>query len=330
MAVGAGATVGDKADAAWAVLASHVPPLTPRGAAESPPSAAPAPAKAEPAAVESAPAAAPPPDVAVAPARLPLPRARAGRRRGATLHALTRTRPLPPATRATALLLVGARIEAGARHFSYVDRLTSTLRDYDLGAVPLVSVNAAVYPLARTSIPVLKGLGATFDYALALGLKSTDSSGASVSTGWSSFDVGVRERIPLGRLVTLGLHGGYGEIGYSFQSTLGATAQLPDVHYRFIEGGLDGEVSFAGFSVYASGGYLGVLSTGTLGTYFPRATVGGIEGRVGVARELGHGFEVSLEAGYTRFFYAMNPEPGDPYVAGGALDEIERGSLGAA
>jgi hypothetical protein len=89
-------------------------------------------------------------------------------------------------------------------------------------------------------------------------------------------------------------------------------------------------VSPGALSVYAAASYLGVLSTGPLGTYFTRARVGGVEGRAGAAYTLARGVELSLEASYTRFFYSLNPQPGDAYVAGGALDQLLRGSLGVA
>ncbi len=84
------------------------------------------------------------------------------------------------------------------------------------------------------------------------------------------------------------------------------------------------------FSIYGSGSYLFVLSTGPVGGYFARESVGGVEGRLGVARSLGHRFEASLEVAYTRFFYSLNPQPGDTFVAGGALDQMAFGSLGIA
>jgi hypothetical protein len=43
---------------------------------------------------------------------------------------------------------------------------------------------------------------------------------------------------------------------------------------------------------------------------------------MGAAFEIASGFEARLEGSYRRFFYAMNPRPGDPFVAGGALDEF--------
>jgi hypothetical protein len=39
---------------------------------------------------------------------------------------------------------------------------------------------------------------------------------------------------------------------------------------------------------------------------------------------------VSLELAYTRFFYSLQPLPGDTNVAGGALDQLEKASLGVA
>jgi hypothetical protein len=225
---------------------------------------------------------------------------------------------------------VGAAIQGGSRDFRYVDRLTPTLRPYDLSAAPLVSIDGELYPLGRSHTPVLKDLGATFDYAMAFGLASTDSAGSPIATSWSAFDVGLRQRIPISRAVLLGLHAGYGEIDYSFHGSLATTAQLPGVEYRFLRAGLDARATVGSFAVYASGSYLDVLSTGLVGTYFARASVGGVEGRVGVAYALARGVELSLEGGYTRFFYTLNPEPGDAYVAGGALDQMARGSLGLA
>jgi hypothetical protein len=231
---------------------------------------------------------------------------------------------------ATAIGVVRAGFEVGSREFSYVDRLTPTLRSYSLFAAPLAVVEGELYPLARAGVPILKDLGATLDYAMAFGVSSSDASGDSVNTAWSSFDAGARERIRLGPSVLLGLHGGYGENSFIFSGALGTTAELPSVRYRFVRGGADARVALGSLSFQAYGSYLGVLSSGPIGTYFQRATIGGIEGRVGATQAIGHGFELSLEVAYERFFYTLNPQPGDHYVAGGALDQMAFGSVGAA
>ena len=230
-------------------------------------------------------------------------------------------------TREHALLVVRALVEVGTRHFSYVDRVTTSLRSYDLLAAPLVGVHGELSPFSRTRVPVLKDFSVIGDYRLALGLSLTDSAGDSVSTSWSSFDIGARERVHPNKSLALGLHGGYGQNDYTFGAVSAGTT-LPDVQYRFIAVGLDANLTLSGLSLYLSGSYLGVLSAGLVGTYFPRATVGGVDGTIGVAYSLAFGFELSLEVAYTRFFYSMNPQPGDAYVAGGGLDQLGRGALG--
>jgi hypothetical protein len=72
-----------------------------------------------------------------------------------------------------------------------------------------------------------------------------------------------------------------------------------------------------------------VLSTGYISDLFPKASKGGIDASAGVAYLLAPSWEASLELGYTRFFYTLNPAPGDTYVAGGALDEMGKLSVGA-
>jgi hypothetical protein len=232
--------------------------------------------------------------------------------------------------RAADVFAVRAAIEAGSRNFAYTDRLTSSLRSYSLFAAPLGVVDAELYPLARTGLPGLKDFGLTADYGRAFGLSSDDSAGTAVNTTWSLFDVGARERIPVGRSWLLGLHGGYGEMTYTFDGSLAAPAALPGVQYRFVRGGADARVALGPFSLSAQGSYLAVFSTGPIGGYFARGSVGGVEGRLALARDLGLGFEASIDVGYTRYFYSFNPQPGDAYVAGGALDQMAFGSLGVA
>jgi hypothetical protein len=232
--------------------------------------------------------------------------------------------------RASDLFAIRVAIESGSRNFAYVDRLTSSLRSYSLFAAPLGVVDAEVYPLARTGLAGLKDFGLTFDYGRAFGLSSDDSAGTTLNTNWSLLDVGARERIPIGRAWLLGLHGGYGEMTYTFDGSLETPAALPGVQYRFVRGGADARVALGPFSLSAYGSYLSVFSTGPIGAYFARGSVGGVEGRLGLARDLGFGFEVSIDVAYTRYFYAFNPQPGDAYVAGGALDQMAFGSLGVA
>jgi hypothetical protein len=231
-----------------------------------------------------------------------------------------------PADRAAPLLELQAALGVGMRHFSYVDRVTPSLRPYVLPAAPLASIAASVYPLAFTRAPVLRDLGVTGDYAQAFAISSEDSAGSHVGTTWQSFDVGATERLPLTRALGASISVSYGGDDFKFdQSLAGGAAELPSVAYRFVRAGGDVRVAFLStLSAYGGGSYLDILATGYTAEIFPRESVGGVEGHLGASWLFARSWEVSLGASYTRVFYAVNPVPGDASVAGGALDEQTR------
>lgn len=319
----ANASADEEAEAVWASVSAEIPSSASVADASSNGASPAAPSTPTPARDATA-----PPDTAVKPEPPASPPGDPPA--GDIDHGISSDTTSSAARWAHALAFLRASMEVGSRDFSYVDRLTSTLRSYSLFAAPLARVDGELYPLARTGIPIVEGLGVTADYAMAFGLSSSDGSDASgsVGTSWSRFDAGLRERIPLGRAVLVGLHGGYGQILYSFSGAQGTTAQVPGVDYQFVSGGADARVTWGATSVAVSGSYLGVLGTGPVASYFPRATVGGVEACAGVTQAFGPGLQLSLELAYTRFFYTLNPEPGDAYVAGGALDQMVTGSIG--
>jgi hypothetical protein len=72
------------------------------------------------------------------------------------------------------------------------------------------------------------------------------------------------------------------------------------------------------------------LAAGALLERFRDGSVGGMDLSVGVALPIKAGFEARLGFNYTRYFYSFYPNPGDPYIAGGALDEYIGFEIGAA
>jgi hypothetical protein len=72
------------------------------------------------------------------------------------------------------------------------------------------------------------------------------------------------------------------------------------------------------------------LSSGYVAGHFPHATVGGMDVGAGVRVSLPRNFALSLSGQYQRYFYDLRPQPGDPYIAGGALDEFAVGELALA
>jgi len=305
--LGAGASLGDEADAAWNTVSGAFPPASPEPPTPSPPE--PAPASSPAAALDSS--AQKPTDADTGPTAAAPPRAHG--------H-----------TRAGSMAVLGAALQGGSRHFSYVDRLTPTLRPYDLFVAPLAAVAGEIYPFTSSAIPVLDDLGATGSYARAFGLASEDSGGTKVSTSWQTFAVGLRERVPIGSAFVLGIDAGYGDTSFAFDDPIQPAAQLPSVHYKLLRGGLDGRFVRGDVSVHAGAGYLDVLSTGDFASLFPRASVGGVEAALGASDMIAPAVELSLDIAYTRFFYSLLPQPGDAYVAGGALDEMATIAVGVA
>jgi hypothetical protein len=222
----------------------------------------------------------------------------------------------------TELFEVSAGGEVGTRQFSYIDPFTGNLRNYQLGAAPLFVVDGAIYPFADRNVPILSDFGGVVGYAQAFGLHSASDSG-SVGTQWYSWYAGGRLRFRTGgaRAPVLGVGGAYGAEAFTFDSS-DPTGTYPSVSYSFVRASGDVRVPIGRFAVMANGGYLGVLSAGEVASRFPRSSVGGVELGVGGAFEIGSGFEARLEGSYRRFFYAMNPRPGDEFVAGGGLDEL--------
>jgi hypothetical protein len=84
------------------------------------------------------------------------------------------------------------------------------------------------------------------------------------------------------------------------------------------------------FAVVAGLDYLGVVSAGKIADRFPRSSVGGVAAELGARVTILRGLEARAGARYTRFFYDLAPEPGDPLVAGGALDQLGYATLGLA
>jgi hypothetical protein len=221
------------------------------------------------------------------------------------------------------LFEVSAGGEVGTRNFTFIDPLTGNLRSYQLGAAPLLVIDGAVYPMADVNVPVVSDFGIVGGYAQAVGIHSAASESGAVSTQWNSWYAGGRLRFRTGsdRAPVVGVQGAYGYDAFTFESN-DATGTYPSVTYQFVRASADVRVPIGRFAAVANGGYLGVLSAGDVASRFPRANVGGVDFGIGAAFEIASGFEARLEGSYRRVFYAMNPRPGDPFVAGGALDEF--------
>jgi hypothetical protein len=222
-------------------------------------------------------------------------------------------------------------IDIGNRRFKYSDPVGNALRPYNLSIAPMVSFGLEVYPLATLDVPVLRDLGFRGRFSRAFGLDSTTPEGDRIDTTWTRFGGELRERLlipgrhPLEFGAFFGADASYFEM--SSKSTL--TALLPSARTIALRFGLDGRVLVAGrFSTELGLAYLAVTSPGEIYDHFRDPSVKGIDGNLGCVLAVVPGLEARLVGRYTRYFSTFHPEVGDPYVAGGALDEQLQVSLG--
>ncbi|WP_437815714.1 hypothetical protein [Sorangium sp. So ce1078] len=237
----------------------------------------------------------------------------------------------PPAV-GTELFSAGVDLEIAGRTLSYSDLLSGNLRTYEVLGVPMPSLHAELYPLARGALPVLRDLGIALSYARAIGLDSEGAAGASVSTSWSRLHAGVRGRYrlagPTGPVLFAG--GGLCWTDFDVESTGDPSRDAASVSYVALRLGVDGRFPVGPVALEAGGGYQAPLSMGALASHFREPSAGGVDLRVAVAVPFAPGLDVRAGASYTRFFYDFDSEPGDPYIAGGALDQLFGAHLGVA
>jgi hypothetical protein len=237
---------------------------------------------------------------------------------------------------ASALFIVGAGVDLGNRSFEYHQPITNNLRAYRVSFAPMLNLNAELYPLAGSSGP-LKGLGLAGHYAQALALQSAPQGGDKFQTTWNRWFIGLRYRILLGdKGMFVSPVIGYGGENFTFSGLEEPLkSQAPAAKYTFVKLGVDGRFPVGPVAIMAGVGYLFTSSpsgdnTELVSGRFPHMNVDGVDANIGVGVGIIKGLEARIAFRYTRFFYAFNPEPGERYVAGGALEQLSSLHLGAA
>ncbi|WP_437299955.1 hypothetical protein [Sorangium sp. So ce426] len=221
----------------------------------------------------------------------------------------------------SALFSIEAGVEFTGRWFEYSDPVTQNLRPYDVFGQPALSVSGEVYPLASTDIPVLKGLGITAGYMMAIGLNSAVGDGDPISTTYQRINLGLRERLSIGESSVLGISAGLRLLTFEVDAAEALASTVPNVSYTLIRAGLDARVPVGPVALALGADYLFPLSSGPVYDRFAGASVQGIGAMAGVLVPVTTGVEARLLVEYARFFSSFDPAIGDRYVAGGAIDQ---------
>lgn len=250
----------------------------------------------------------------------------------------TRVETAPPSARTASAhnetpLEVSIGVNYLTRSLSYKDDLFKALRPYSLSGAPALRIEAAWYPAAHFTKTFARNIGLDLiaDYTPAI--DSGNAAGTKFPTKTSSLEGGLVGRWPFGpHEVALHLGGGR----HSFEvraSDRGVRSNVPAVDYVFLRLGLDARFAITDLlSVRAQAGWRRIFSAGDIHsqTWFPGAKLAGIDGSVVAGYEIFPQIEVQLGIEARRYYYVLEPEPGDTYIVGGAVDQYFIGRAGVA
>jgi hypothetical protein len=240
------------------------------------------------------------------------------------------TRPHGLAARSLFDAAIGA--DVAGRHFAYNDGISPNLRTYSVLPATLISARVEFFPLADQK-GFLRDIGLVGSYARSLYLESTADDGIKIHTVESAISGGLRFRIhPWGDTGTIiGISDAYTSQSVTFDSA-GAPLdqQVPAVNYQANRTAVDVRVPFGPVAVLGDVGFRAVTDAGDVAQRFRTTTANGVDAEVGCAVKITGGLEARLLVDYERYFYSFRPQPGDTYVAGGALDQFYGATLALA
>ncbi len=242
----------------------------------------------------------------------------------------TERRPAPPTMIDAAL---GVRLTHRALRWN--DNLFGEQRDYTAPVAPYFTLDARWFPAARATTSWAAHVGLYASGAFAVGIDSTDARGRAFDTTAYELRAGLLGRVPLGAHA---LTAGVGFERRSFAVTPVEDLGDPDdpgvasVTYDALSLDLDARLAITrrtSLSVGATGAL--PLAFGDLeDRLFSSASGAAIELRAGASWLADENVELRAMASYRRYFLAMNPSPGDRWIAGGLVDEFASITLSAA
>ena len=208
------------------------------------------------------------------------------------------------------------------RTYHYRDDLFEQLIEHRLSFAPAYTFEAQWFPFThRSSWLVDTGISAVG--FLSPGLSATQNDVNFPSSMWDG-KVGVRHHRALAS-ATLMIDAHYGRHVFSIGDTDSLTKPLlPSVKYQYAEIGVGGEVPVVSqLSLVVNVGYRFLFGLGEVKSqsYFPRASAMGVLARAALRYPLLATWDLSLGARLVRYGFDLKPEPGDPLIAGGAVDQ---------
>ena len=214
------------------------------------------------------------------------------------------------------------------RQLTFSQNLTPGLLSYKLGVGPIAVANLVMYPLDPAFGGLVGNIGLEGELQQGFATSSTVTSGGTTTTYKNvthDYAGGLRLRIPFASVDEVYVSGTYGEDSYTFTGRSATNVlQSPDTVYRYVRPGVGLHLKLAGrLSVSLAGGYRIVNNHAgpQFQQFFPRSTVAGADAEVEVRCALSHLFEIRAGLEWRRYWFALNSQAGDPYMASSAVDQ---------
>jgi hypothetical protein len=214
------------------------------------------------------------------------------------------------------------------RSLTFSQNLTPGLLNYQLGVGPIAVANVVIYPLDPSFGGLLGNIGLEAEIQQGFATTSTvTTNGMSTSYTNVTHDYagGLRYRIPFGAVNDVYVSGTYGEDAYSFSGRSPTNVlQSPDTIYRYVRPGLGLHLAIAGrLSLSLGAGYRAVLNHAgaQFQQFFPRSTVAGADAELEARYALSSRFQVRAGLEWRRYWFALNSQAGDAYMASSAVDQ---------
>jgi hypothetical protein len=227
---------------------------------------------------------------------------------------------------------VDLEVGAGGFHrtLTFNQSATPALLSYKLGVGPIAVANVVVYPFDPLLGGPLGNIGLEAEIQQGFAISSTLTSNGT-STKYPSvvhdYAGGVRYRFPFAASNDVYLSATAGEDAFTFTGRSTANVlDSPDTIYHYVRPGLGLHLAIAGaFSVALGAGYRVVLNNA--GTqfhspqFFPRSNVAGADAEVEARYAIAPWFQVRAGLEWRRYWFALNTQPGDTFIAGSATDQ---------
>ena len=210
--------------------------------------------------------------------------------------------------------------ELGFRRVTWRDRISPALAAFSGGAMGLLFAGLEVYPSSGRSLPIVSNVGLVGALSRSLPAHG-GGGGVSFDNLWRTWEVGGRYRGVLGDDEWFALSIRYVSQRFDFTGAQRDDLHLPSGTKQYWRPGLELRLPLGPLAITASGAWLALVMKDAVSRPFPRSTAGGFETGLAASYAFGPRAELKLSGRYARFFYRLLPLPGDPLIAGGALDE---------